>query len=49
MTKLKKFLCWLLDHRMEVVAEDVNWCIIDRMKKCQRCGLEEFERQTWPM
>jgi hypothetical protein len=42
------FLCWFLDHRMKVIFEDVNWCVIDRLKKCQRCGLTVEERQLGP-
>lgn len=48
MTHLRKkwiaFLCGLLDHRMVVVAQDVDWGIRDTLKECNRCGHQTFER-----
>lgn len=33
-----KFLCWALDHDMELIAEKVNWHWWTKWKRCTRCG-----------
>lgn len=40
------FLCWFLEHRMVLIAEDVSWHVWDKLKECGRCGHQEFTRET---